>query len=917
MPTDLLPDIQRERRRRDKEALRMFRARPNQVAFFESTARERLSGGGNQCVSFDTRIPSSRGLVCASEVHIGDTVPGGTVVRRWISPEPVLTYKLQCEGGFSLCCNAEHPILAVSRPRIAAFALDSGQPRWVEAGKIKRGDMVSLALGKWVWGESEMTPNDGYFCGLMIGDGCLSKRYGGFSFVSADDALLYWMDSYLSDKVPTVSVYDKSGTKARQLEWSSQAMKEVMIHLWGASSSTSHNKHIPREVFKSKSVAREFIRGFTDTDGCVYTGGSPKNRQIVWVSASGQLLAELQQLLLAFGVYATLARKDKTLNGKSFEQWRLRARGPFADAYMLRIGVGLERKSQGYVPLLSESQLPKTKSVKVIRKSHSHKRYVIGHTVDPTNTYVTAGIQSHNSGKSTVCAVETASACLRMPVLGPDGTPLRNFKWSREIANRNRPLLIWCIGLGEDHLADTIYGKLFKPGSFQLIRDSETGQLRSWRGYECPEDGDRYAETEPAPPLINPDHVKTWGWGRRSINLLDKVVFHNGNELRFFTSKGDVKQGDQVDLIWIDEDIERPEHVQEWQARLARWSGYLIWSSWPRTANPALVKMKDRADEQATRPSAERNVEYFRYRFSENPYLPPESKRITLEGWAAEGEEVIRARDLGEFVTDTILMYPHYSEHVHGMMNPEHGPATKLESDLYYLGYQIPHTWTRYIAIDPGHSYFAATFWAVPPPREYGDHIVLYDELYMRMATARQVAEALAAKTRGQIIQRWVMDHRYGRQTASGTGKTFRQIYSEEFERFGVRSVVSGSTPEYASSDIQAGCLAVRQLMAMRPDGTCKLKVVVPSTPNWHSELRLYKKAVTRDDVKDEPASGQRDHLMDTTRYAAMANFRFVQYEPSQHPESPHYSVMAKLFGKKKSSGTGAVFMGAGTISQE
>jgi hypothetical protein len=522
----------------------------------------------------------------------------------------------------------------------------------------------------------------------------------------------------------------------------------------------------------------------------------------------------------------------------------------------------------------------------------------------------------NQSGKSTVCAAEVASACLRMPILGPDGEPLANFRLSRNDPNRNRPLLIWCIGLGEDHLADTIYGKLFKPGMFQVIRDEETGQLRSWRGYECPIDGPRFADTEPSPPLIDASHVKTWGWNRRSINLLDKVVFNNGTELRFFTSRGDVKQGDQVDLIWIDEDIERPEHMQEWQARLARWSGYLIWSSWPRTANPALMKIKERADDQATRPAAERNVDYFRYKFSDNPYLPPESKRITLEGWAAEGPEVLRARDLGEFVTDTILMYPHYSEYVHGMKSPKDGPVTDLESDLYYTGYQIPNDWTRYIAIDPGHSYFAASFWAVPPPSKYGDHLVLYDELYMRMATARQVAEALAAKTRGQVIQRWIMDHRYGRQSAAGTGKTFRQIYSEEFERFGVRSAVSGSTPEYSSSDIQAGCLAVRQMMAMRPDGTTKLKVVVQAVPNWHSELKLYKKAVTRDNVKDEPASGQRDHLMDTTRYAAMAEFRHIRYDPSSQPDSPHYSVLARLFGKRSSpKGTGAVYMGAGSIS--
>lgn len=273
----------------------------------------------------------------------------------------------------------------------------------------------------------------------------------------------------------------------------------------------------------------------------------------------------------------------------------------------------------------------------------------------------------NQSGKSTVCAVETASAALRMPVRGPDGTPISNFKWSTEDARRNRPLLIWCIGLGEDHLADTLYDKLFKPGVFQVVRDPVDGVLRAWRGYDDPTDALLADKTEPSPPLILDAHVKKWGWNKKTINLLDKVELHNGNVIRFFTSKGDVKQGDQCDLIWIDEDIEYPEYVQEWQARLARWSGYLIWSSWPRTANPALMKMKERADEHASRPRSERNVEYFQYRFSSNPYLPPDSKRITLESWAAEGEEVLRARDRGEFVEDTVLMYPSFDPSLHGV----------------------------------------------------------------------------------------------------------------------------------------------------------------------------------------------------------------------------------------------------------
>lgn len=235
-----------------------------------------------------------------------------------------------------------------------------------------------------------------------------------------------------------------------------------------------------------------------------------------------------------------------------------------------------------------------------------------------------------------------------------------------------------------------------------------------------------------------------------------------------------------------------------------------------------------------------------------------------------------------------------------------------LDRAIARCGGQPPIDFARFITIDPGHSYFAALFWAVPPPSEFGDFLVIYDELYLQRHTARQCAEKMAAKMRGCAFERMVMDFRYSRQHASGTGKTYRQIYSEQFEQFNVVCNATGHIPEYSNDDIEAGCMAVRELFAIRTDGTPRLRVVVENVPNWVREIKTYKKKITRAAVEDTPASGQRDHLMDCTRYGAMANFRYVPPKPVEIKNSPVYDFYLNHIKRQDPRDPKSVYMGPG-----
>jgi hypothetical protein len=471
----------------------------------------------------------------------------------------------------------------------------------------------------------------------------------------------------------------------------------------------------------------------------------------------------------------------------------------------------------------------------------------------------------NRSGKSTIAAVEIASAACRRPVNGPDGKPLR-MKYPT-----NRPLTIWIIGLGETHIGDTLYRLLFLPGAFYCIKDEETGKLRAWNPSD-PKDMAREADKVQAPPLIPPRLVPegAFAWKNKAARIFTSVTLANGTIIHAYSSNADVKVGDPVDLIWVDEDIVYPAYVAEWQARLSDRKGRLVWSSWPRTANPALMSMTKRAKEQRTREKPD--VAEWILKFSDNPHIDADEKRKRLEGWSPEERQ---ARDNGEYVLDGVLMYPSFSEDVHCTPKANAFEQDEVDRLLIERAWQPPRDWTRYLFLDPGHSCTAVLFVAVPPP-ELGDYVVFYDELYLKGYDADGCAERVLQKIAGYRFYKFTIDFRMGRQHGPGIGKTYRDIYAEAFARKGLNSVVTGSSFAFSSDDVPAGILAFRSWLTVRPSGRPRLRVVKPNCRNWIDEVTTYRKHIEKTEATELPASGQADHLMDTSRYAAMDGCRYV-----------------------------------------
>lgn len=506
------------------------------------------------------------------------------------------------------------------------------------------------------------------------------------------------------------------------------------------------------------------------------------------------------------------------------------------------------------------------------------------------------------SGKTVAAACEVASAATGIPLIRGDGMELPH-KYPT-----NRPLVIWVIGFDLKHIA-RMHGKLFRPGLFKIIEDEDTGEVRAWKPWNQ-RDLEREDDTKPSPPLIPERMVKDWGWESRAERIFNVCRLKNGTEIFAFPSGGEVGVGDAVDLIWIDEAIQIESHVEEWQARLSDVRGRIVWSSWPKLSNDALVKMSRRAEQEMAE-SDEPDVFEIKLRFSDNPFIPKEEKAKRLKAWAAAGDAVIQARDLGEFVTDSFLVFPTFNIDVHGL--PVRGEPDAFETVLAATGFKPPTDWTHYLALDPGHTCEAAILAAVPPP-EVGDYLYVYDEIYLKSLEAEDLAAAIVRRWPHITWEMFVIDDRAGRQTPMGFGKTVGQQYVDAFSQHGLRCRRTGSHFLPGSDNVAARNGLVRQWLARREDGTTKFRCLTPATLNMQQEFGLYKKKVTRDDIHDDVVR-RHDHLMGCLGYLASRGPVFVPPAGDEEPRDP-IDRFLKTLRRPRESLDDSFYMDAGTRPQ-
>jgi hypothetical protein len=443
-----------------------------------------------------------------------------------------------------------------------------------------------------------------------------------------------------------------------------------------------------------------------------------------------------------------------------------------------------------------------------------------------------------------------------------------------------------CVGRNWGHVGLVLVPYLLRAGAFKIIRDEQSGE---WRAYDPARDADRKAQCKPAPPLIPPRMIKSISWVLKSANYCNSIELHNGWRIFFFSSEGEAPQGFTADLVWLDEDLQSDAWLPEMQARLADRKGRLLFSAMPHSKSESLLGLSERADRAEESGVENPVIKKFVLRFLDNAWIDAEEKAKMVERWAAQGEDVLRMRSEGEFITDSVLVYPTFHMSLHGYERerlPNH--AT------------VPDDWTRYAAIDPGHAVTAVLFAAVPPDNSM---ILIYDELYIRHCSAVVFAERFARAVEGQTFHSFIIDMRGGRITDIGSGRQVVEQYLVELRTRKVRSLTTGSGFMAGCDDVQARTSAVRTALHVRPDGSTRLKVLRGAAPNLERELRRYRKKTTSVNgvlvVTDEPNTRGEVHAVQCMEYVVASEPKF-HARKNQVEEEPLPAWLNEYMERKK-----------------
>lgn len=535
---------------------------------------------------------------------------------------------------------------------------------------------------------------------------------------------------------------------------------------------------------------------------------------------------------------------------------------------------------------------------------------------DSTATEILLG-DGNRSSKS-MCAAALFAAIFRdVPVTTWDGRQIN----CRMKHQRSRPLTMWVVGLQLNHIGQTIYRLLFEPGAYKIIQDKKTGIWRAWMPWYG-DDADRWDDTRPSYPLIPESEIEGFDWESQSGKEFKVCTHRNGSRIFAYASSAEVKMGDPVDFIWIDEKMWFDGHYAEYRMRLIDRMGRMLWSTMPRPESEAWRRVKEVAEMQfeqvgrSERKEEDRHVQYFRFTMSGNPFHSAKAKAQVQDSTLDKDD--LALRDAGEDITGRFLCYPHYDEILHSV----EGHDDSLHEALRKSAFTPPASWTHELILDPGSSRGTAVLLAAVPPRDLWGAVdrpyyVPYKELYELGTDADKVAERVRefSELNGITFRRFIIDGQAGRQTALSFGIKVGDNISRAFRERGLLCTETADRFTPGSPDFAVRSEVINRWLSTSPTGIPRLRIVRKACPNLCRQMAGNMRVVTGVIVQNKEAR-QINDMRHTLEYWASRNPQYHDPVAEQRESNMVKAIddrVRTVFGKPAADKS-AVHMGPGAL---
>lgn len=272
--------------------------------------------------------------------------------------------KITTSEGYSLTGTHIHRVLCMK---------PDGNIDWVMTKDIKVGDYVVINRKNDVWGSDisledvakslksfcgniskqklshlnvrqmplELNDDIALLCGYLIGDGCLTVD-NSILFSNVGDSIL---DNYKRIMLQQFGIKNVIKRNKDAYDYIvNDAYLRKFFEYFGLGYEKSYNKCVPYRIMTApKHIVRSFLRGLFDTDGTVDA------RTTSLTSVSKRLIAQVQSLLLNFGIISYVYKaKTKSKFGVAYT---LVISGNEVEKFLNNIGFGLEYKQEKLIQL--------------------------------------------------------------------------------------------------------------------------------------------------------------------------------------------------------------------------------------------------------------------------------------------------------------------------------------------------------------------------------------------------------------------------------------------------------------------------------------------------------------------------------------------------------------------------------------
>jgi hypothetical protein len=199
----------------------------------------------------------------------------------------------------------------------------------------------------------------------------------------------------------------------------------------------------------------------------------------------------------------------------------------------------------------------------------------------------------------------------------------------------------------------------------------------------------------------------------------------------------------------------------------------------------------------------------------------------------------------------------------------------------------------------------------MPPGHPLSNHVILYDQLYIKNCDSNKFAELFREKTQGHNFQAFIIDYRGGRVRSADTGETIEVQYGKALETYDVKSITTGHGFCWGSDDVEAGLQKFRSWLNKTKDAPPRILVFQDRLPDFEYEVQRYHYKRTKDGLTDVP-NQTNNHLMDCCRYLAMYDPQWSEPKNPRSKYNPAEIVKAKKKKLRQQQGRGYISLGGG-----